>query len=85
MPDAFPPNIEQFVRRELVSHEYPSREDLVLDAVRVLRELKTSHERLRDDVRHSIAQAERGEVGPLDTEATKAQARRRLNSQASAD
>ena len=85
MSDVFPADLEQFVRQELASHEYGSRDDLVVDAVRVLRELKTRHQKLRDDVRHSIAQAERGEARPLDTEATKAEARRRLEKQGSTD
>jgi len=85
MSETFPPDLEQFVRQELASHEYPSREDLVVDAVRVLREVKARHEELRGRVQHSIAQAERGDARPLDTEATKAEARRRLNSQRSTD
>ena len=84
MPDLFPPDIEQFVQQELASQEYQSRDDLIVDAVRVLRELKTRHQKLRDDVRHSIAQAERGEVRPLDTDATKAAARDRLSKQVTA-
>ena len=85
MANSFPPDIEQFVRQELASQEYQSRDDLVLDAMRVLRELKTRHQKLRDDVQHAIAQAEQGEVRPLDTEATKAEASKRLAKQGSTD
>ena len=79
MLDVFPPDIERFVQQELAGGEYSSREDLIVDALRVLRQVKTRHTELRDKVRHSIAQAERGEMMPLDTERTKAEARRRQN------
>ena len=85
MSDVFPADIELFVQQELASQEYPSREDLVLDALRVLRELKTRHQQLREDVRRSIAQADRGETTPLDAEATKAEARRRLDGRSTTD
>ena len=78
MPNTFPPEIEQFVQQELAGHVYKSRDDLVVDAVRVLRELKLRHQKLKDDVQQAIAQADRGEVKVLDSSATKAEARKRL-------
>lgn len=85
MLDVFPPDIEQFVRQELAGQEYRSRDDLIVDALRVLREVKGRHHKLREKVRHSIDQADRGEISPLDTELTKAEARRRLDGQGPAD
>ncbi len=85
MLDVFPPDIEQFVRQELAGEEYGSRDDLIVDALRVLREVKGRHEKLRDEVRHSIAQADRGEVSPLDTDRTKAEARRRFDERGQTD
>ena len=78
MPNAFPPEIEQFVQQELAGRVYKSRDDLVIDAVRVLRELKLRHQKLKDDVQQAVAQADRGEVTVLDPNATKAEARKRL-------
>jgi hypothetical protein len=43
------------------------------------RELKVRHDDLRGRVHESIAQYERGEVWPLDTEATQTEARRRFS------
>ena len=81
MADLFPPDIEQFVQQELASQEYQSRDDVVLDALRVLRELKTRHQELRDDVQAAIAQADRGEVAPLDIAAIKSELTQELDEQ----
>ncbi len=73
-----PPELEQYVQEELARGEYRSQEELIADAVRVLRELKNRHERLRRDVETAIAQSERGESRPLDVAAIKVEGRRRL-------
>lgn len=73
-----PPELEQYVQQELAKGEYRSEDELILDAVRVLRELKTRHEKLRQDVQAAVAQSDRGESEPLDIEAIKAEGRERL-------
>ncbi|MFQ5424072.1 MAG: type II toxin-antitoxin system ParD family antitoxin [Phycisphaerae bacterium] len=73
-----PPELEQYVQQELARGEYGSEGELIADAVRVLRELKNRHERLRRDVETAIAQGERGESRPLDCAAIKAEGRMRL-------
>ena len=85
MPKTFPPELEQFVQQELANGDYQTEEELVIDALKVFRELKRRHEQLRADVQRSIEQAERGEVHPLDTDATKAAARRRWAGQHKTD
>ncbi|MEX2287027.1 MAG: type II toxin-antitoxin system ParD family antitoxin [Planctomycetaceae bacterium] len=81
MPHAYPPDLAQFVRREMAKGDYETENDLVVDALRVLRELKTRHQHLRAELQVAIAQADRGEVVPLDTDATKKEGRRRLSEQ----
>ena len=78
MANIYPPDLQQFMDQELASGEYQDESEVLIRALRVYREFKTRHESLRQDVIRSIEQAERGEVAPMDTEATKAEARRRL-------
>lgn len=78
MESIYPPDLQQFVDHELASGQYRDESEVLIQALRVYREFKTRHESLRQDVGRSLEQAERGETAPLDTEATKAEARRRL-------
>lgn len=80
-----PPELEQYVQQELSKGEYRSEGELILDAVRVLRELKTRHEQLRRNIQSAIAQSDRGESEPLDIEAIKAEGRERLAEQGGKD
>lgn len=74
IPDGF----ETFIREEVDSGRYSSREELVAAALLLLQELKGRHDSLRSDVEASIAQADAGVLESLDTAATKAEGRRRL-------
>ena len=83
MPEQFPPEINEFVQAELAAGDYRSQDELVLDALRAFRELKLRHQGLLDEVRKATSQAERGELRPLDTDATKAEARRQMSAKTS--
>jgi putative addiction module CopG family antidote len=83
MLDQFPPEINDFVKAQIAAGAYRSEDELVLDALRAFRELKLRHEALLDEVQQATAQADCGELHPLDTEATKAEARRRLAARSS--
>ncbi len=76
-----PRELEPFIRRSLATGEYRSEGELVLDAVRTLRELKRRHRQLKDDIQHAIRQLDRGLGKPLDMKAIKAKARARFASQ----
>ena len=78
MSKSYPPELEQFVKQELANGTNENEEELVIDALTAFREMKQRHDELRRDVQRSIEQADRGEVAPLDTEATIAEARRRF-------
>ena len=85
MPEDLPPDLRQFVNRQLQSDEYASEDDVLVAAVRAFRDLTQHHETLRSDVQHATAQADAGNVQPLDMEAIKTVARkRRDNPQAAA-
>lgn len=77
-----PRKLEPFIRRSLAAGEYRSESELVLDAVRTLRELKRRHRRLKADIQHGIGQLDRGQGEPLDMKAIKAKARMRWANQA---
>ena len=61
MDGAFPPDVETFVRQSLQSGEVTPVDDLMLTAVRVLREVKERHEALRRDIASGLASLDGGE------------------------
>ena len=68
MPEPFPPELEQFVRQELASATYRSRENLIVEAVRLLRDSKTGLRRLQEQVKLRLDRLDRGEGIELDAE-----------------
>lgn len=71
-------DVEEFVQRKLASGEFASREELTQEALRVYRELEERYSTFRNTVRERIAEADRGEVEPMDVESIKAELRREL-------
>jgi Arc/MetJ-type ribon-helix-helix transcriptional regulator len=71
--------VEAFVRAEVARGAAADEADFLAKAVDVYRELKVRHDDLRSRVHESLAQYERGEVQPLDTEASQMEARRRFS------
>jgi Arc/MetJ-type ribon-helix-helix transcriptional regulator len=71
MSVSIPTYLQPFVERELATGAFADEADLVTKALELLREMKTRHEQLRGDVQRSLAQAERGEVAPLDIQSIK--------------
>ena len=66
MPDTFPPDVERFVQQELASARYGSRDELVLDALRLLRDSKGRFQQLREDIKQQLDLLDRGEGIELD-------------------
>ena len=79
MESTYPPEIDAYVRDQLDSAEYASEHDLIVDAIRMHRELRTRHQQLRDDIRVGIESLDRGEGAPLDMDAIKAEVAERFN------
>ena len=71
--------VEAFVRAEVARGAAADEADFLAKAVELYRELQARHDELRGRVHESLAQYERGDVGPLDTEATQTEARRRFS------
>ena len=71
--------VEAFVRAEVARGAAADEADFLAKAVPMYRELKVRHDDLRGRVHESLAQYERGEVRPLDTDASQMEARRRFS------
>ncbi len=71
--------VEAFVQAEIARGVAADETDFLTKAVELYRELQVRHDELQGRVHESLSQYERGEVRPLDTEATVAEARRRFS------
>jgi Arc/MetJ-type ribon-helix-helix transcriptional regulator len=58
----FPPELEQFVAEQVAAGNYPSERDLVVGAVRVLRDVQARQREFSQEVRLGMEQLERGDV-----------------------
>ncbi|MBI1900406.1 MAG: hypothetical protein HYS13_04730 [Planctomycetia bacterium] len=67
-----PPDVQDFVHEALSRGDYATEEELVSDAVRMLRSMKRRHERLRQDIQEAIDSLDRGEGVKLDLKALEA-------------
>ncbi len=74
-----PEEMAAYLRAEIACGAAVDEADFLLNAVELYRELKSRHALLRASVQESLEEYERGEFRPLDTDATKAAARRRFS------
>jgi len=63
---ALPPELGQFVHEQVAAGRYQTEQELVVDAVRVLRELQARQQQFHEDVRLGMEQLQRGEVVEYD-------------------
>lgn len=61
MPHVFPPELDRLIREELATGAYASEDDLLLEAVRSLRD----QEELMAGIREGLDDIEAGRVRPL--------------------
>ncbi len=78
MSYAFPPQLSLLVQQKMASGQYESEDDLLVDAIRALDDLREHHEQLRDEIGGRLEKAGQGHSQPLNRDAFKAEARRRL-------
>ena len=64
-----PADLEQYVEEKVAAGEFASRDALVLEAVRLYRELELRHDLLKADIQAALKQSEQGMSAPLDMEA----------------
>jgi len=62
----FPPELEQFVAEQVAAGNYQSEQELVVSAVRVLRDVQAKHQAFYEDVRLGMEQLEHGDVTEYD-------------------
>jgi putative addiction module CopG family antidote len=70
MTETFPREIQRFVQQELASGVYRSEEELVLDAVRLLRNSKRHLEHLRQELATRLKSLEHGDGVEVDEDKT---------------
>ena len=73
MLTALPPDVRQFVDNAIASGEYQSEEEVLVSAVRVLRELMERHEAIRRDIQQAIESLDRGDGTPLNMDEIKSE------------
>lgn len=78
MTETFPPDVQDFVRQVIARGEYATEEDVVIDAVRALRELKDRHQSLRAEIQAAITELDAGGGEPWDAEQLKQDLRQHL-------
>jgi antitoxin ParD1/3/4 len=76
--------IHTLLQEELATGQYQSTDDVLLTAVRLLRERTQKLDHLRKEIEPALARLDRGEGIPLDVAAIKAEARLCLESPPSA-
>jgi Arc/MetJ-type ribon-helix-helix transcriptional regulator len=64
-----PAELEQYVETKVAAGEFASRDALVLEAVRLYRELELRHDLLKADIQLAIKQSDEGMSAPLDIQA----------------
>jgi len=66
-----PADLEQYVEEKVAAGEFTSRDALVLEAVRLYRELELRHDLLKADIQAAFKQSDEGMSAPLDMEAVR--------------
>lgn len=74
MTISFGGELQELVEQELASGEYASSDEVLLTAIRLLRDRSRKLHDLRQELRPAIERLDRGEGTPLDMPAIKAEA-----------
>ena len=62
MTEVLPPDLQQFVKQELANGAYQSEEELMVDAVRLLRDSHLAWKELQADVQSRLERLDRGDA-----------------------
>jgi putative addiction module CopG family antidote len=69
MTETFPPDLQQFVQQEVASGRYRDEGELVQEAVRFYRDSNRRHQELKESIKASLEQIDRGEGIRLENDA----------------
>ncbi len=64
--NGLPADLSEFVQQELQTGKYTSEDELICDALRLLRELERKREQLKADIQVGLDQLDRGEYTEYD-------------------
>jgi antitoxin ParD1/3/4 len=68
MAHVFPPDLERLVQQELATGKYKSEDEVLLEAMRLLRDRETHLQQFRKNLRARLDRLDRGEGTELDDE-----------------
>lgn len=68
MADTFPPDVQQFVRQEIAAGNFRNEQELVVQAVRCLRDNEERFQQFRRQLQERVDSFERGEAIELEGE-----------------
>ncbi len=75
---SFPPNLDQMIRHWLEVGPYTSPDEVLLDAMLALEDVQKREDELRNEIHRRLSKSGSGLSLPMDRNAFKAEARRRL-------
>jgi len=85
MSETLPPDVQQFVRQAISNGEYATEEEVLTQAVRVLREVTERHQALRDDVQAAVDEIDAGKGESWNADEIKAELDQQLDANAQTD
>jgi Arc/MetJ-type ribon-helix-helix transcriptional regulator len=65
---SFPPDLRLFIAQQIAEGKYQSEEELMIHAVRVLREVQAHKQQFAEDIQLGLDQLERGKYVEYDEE-----------------
>lgn len=78
MSYTFSPELNRLVQQHMALGQYKSEDDLLVEAIHALDDLRNRHAQLQGEILDRLENAGKGHSKPLDREAFKAEARRQL-------
>ncbi len=81
----FPPDVEKLVQEQMTASGYDSRDELLRDALRLLRELQIRKDELKRDVRIGVEQADQGRATASDIDELFERCTRKLSAEGITD
>lgn len=82
MSETLPPDVRQFVQQAIANGEYATEDEVITQAVRVLRDITERHQKLRADVQAAVDEVDAGKGEPWNADEIKAELDEQLDANA---